>query len=116
MNKFALLLLLIVPFLFLFGCNAKRELKTAVCFAKSQPSEDACLEKLAIDTKDTVPCDRIKSLHLSNGTIILPTKVTCYAEVAFWKGEENICNQLPLESDKTECKARYELYLDTARQ
>ncbi|MFH1257679.1 MAG: hypothetical protein ABIG96_02535 [Candidatus Micrarchaeota archaeon] len=116
MGKIAILLLFVIPFLLLSGCNTKRELKTAVCIVKSQPAENECLERLAIDAKGTAPCDRIKTLHLANGTIVLPTKVTCYSEVAYWKGEESICNGLSSDAEISECKYRYSLYMKTARQ
>jgi hypothetical protein len=113
MRKSAIFLLLLFPFMLLAGCSAKREVKTAVCYAKMQPGENKCLEKLAIDTKDTLPCDKIKLLKTLNGSISFPNKVSCYAEVAFRTGEIGICNGLGLDSEKTECKYRFELYLET---
>ncbi|MEK6843226.1 MAG: hypothetical protein AABY04_01955 [Candidatus Micrarchaeota archaeon] len=101
--------------LVLSGCTSKRELKTAICFAKTQPSENKCLQQLAIDYKDAEPCKKIKTYYSLNKTISPPTKITCYSEVAYWKGEENICNQLSIETDKDECKYRYNLYMDAAR-
>ncbi|MBI5225381.1 hypothetical protein HY989_05935 [Candidatus Micrarchaeota archaeon] len=116
MGKFILIIAVIaMASLVLSGCTAKREVKTAICYAKSQPSENVCLQQLAIDYKDLTPCNRITPYFSANKTVIPPTKVTCYSEVAFWRGEENICNQLSIEADRDECKYRYNLYMDAAR-
>ncbi len=114
--KLYIIPLLILCMFIISGCTAKREVKTAACIVKTQPSENKCLEKLAIDSKDPAPCDRIKLLTLANKTAVFPTKISCYAQVAFWSGEEGVCNQLPTEENKHECKYRYQLYLETAQE
>jgi hypothetical protein len=111
-----LIILLVLPMILLAGCNSKRELKTVVCISKKQPEENKCLEKQAIDTKDTAPCDKITPLRLTNSTYVYPTKNSCYAQVAFWKADPAVCYGLPTEMEKSECKDRYELYMETAKQ
>jgi hypothetical protein len=107
--------ILIVDLLLLQGCAAKRDLKVAVCIVKTQPGENKCLEKLAIDTKDTTPCDHIRPYKFQNGTIASPTRSSCYAQVAYWRGEPGVCDALPDLDEKYECRHRFELYIETAR-
>ncbi|MFH0971367.1 MAG: hypothetical protein V1835_02260 [Candidatus Micrarchaeota archaeon] len=111
----ALLVVLLPLALLLLGCTATRDVKTAVCLVKKQPGENQCLEKLAIDSKDVSPCHRIKLLSNANGTILLPTKNTCYAQVAFWKADPAVCDGLNTETEKSECRHRYDLYVETAK-
>ncbi|MFH1751217.1 MAG: hypothetical protein ABH863_06055 [Candidatus Micrarchaeota archaeon] len=115
MDRRILISIVIFTTLALSGCSAKRDLKAVTCLAKKQPSENKCLEQLAIDTKDAAPCDRIRPIFDSNGTLVFPTKVSCYAEVAYWRGERSACDSL-LDSDESfECKYRFDLYMDAAR-
>ncbi len=111
-----LFLMLLLPGLLLAGCSAKRELSTAICFSKSQPEENKCLNKLAIELKDTVPCKKIINIAEANGTLIPPTQVSCFAEVAYWTGEIAPCDLLPSEAERSECKYRFELYIEAGRQ
>jgi len=101
--------------LLLSGCAARRDLKVAACIIKKQPDENKCLEKLAIDTKDASPCDRLREFKTPNGTISFPTRASCYAQVAFWRGEQAVCDGLHDEDEKYECRHRFDLYLETAR-
>ncbi|MEK6954095.1 MAG: hypothetical protein AABX01_03750 [Candidatus Micrarchaeota archaeon] len=115
MRILLLLFAFAVPLLLLSGCAAKRDLKTVACIAKKQPGENKCLEKLAIDTKDPRPCDKIRPFEEKNGTLSFPTKTSCYAQVAYWKGEQSVCNALPDIDESSECRHRFDLYIETAR-
>lgn len=114
MGKPLLFAILLFSLILTLGCTS-RNLKTAVCYAQIQPSENKCLEKLAIDTKDTTPCDKITDKFEKNGSILFPNKVSCYAEVAYRKGEIGICNQLKADDSKQECIHRFDLYIDSEK-
>lgn len=115
MQKLLLFAIFAIPILLLSGCMMTRDVKTAVCIIETQPSENKCLEKLAIDTKDASPCDKMKILKAENGTILYPTRISCYSQVAFRKADSAVCQGLEKENDQFECKHRYELYVDAAK-